>query len=143
MSHPMGVMSHPNGGVLFKHLWMRVHTYTLGCAIWTTLMGVRLHPLGLQCRYRIKSTGYGAGLATRWLRVRFPAASAVLGWVNVLGQANQLSISPSTQANSASYPQRMVNEYQPKCGDVLRLGRKGRYGSFHLWTNVWVAGKTV
>jgi len=26
-----------------------VHTYTLGCAIWTTLVGVRLHPLGLQC----------------------------------------------------------------------------------------------
>jgi len=28
-----------------------------------------------------------------------------------------------------------------KCGDALRLGSKGRYGSFHLWTNVWVAGK--
>jgi len=25
------------------------------------------------------------------------------------------------------------NEYQPKCGDALRLGSKGRYGSFHLW----------
>ena len=24
------------------------------------------------------------------------------------------------------------NEYQPKCGDALRLGSKGRYGSFHL-----------
>jgi len=35
------------------------------------------------------------------------------------------------------------NEYQPKCGDSLRLGSKGRYGSFHLWINVWVAGKTV
>jgi len=35
------------------------------------------------------------------------------------------------------------NEYQPKCGDALRLGSKGRYGSFHLWINVWVAGKTV
>ena len=30
------------------------------------------------------------------------------------------------------------NEYQPKCGDALRLGKKGRYGSFHLWINVWV-----
>jgi len=27
--------------------------------------------------------------------------------------------------------------------DALRLGSKGRYGSFHLWINVWVAGKTV
>ena len=28
------------------------------------------------------------------------------------------------------------NEYQPKCGDALQLGVKGRYGSFHLWINV-------
>jgi len=26
---------------------------------------------------------------------------------------------------------------------VLHLGSKSRYGSFHLWINVWVAGKTV
>jgi len=24
---------------------------------------------------------------------------------------------------------------QPKCGDAVRLGSKGRYGSFHLWIN--------
>ena len=37
------------------------------------------------------------------------------------------------------------NEYRPKCGDTLRLGSKGtgRYGSFHLWINVRVAGKAV
>jgi len=35
------------------------------------------------------------------------------------------------------------NEYRPKCGDVLWLGSKGGYGSFHLWINVWMAGKTV
>ena len=35
------------------------------------------------------------------------------------------------------------NEYQPKCSDALPLGSKGRYGSFHTWINVWVAGKTV
>jgi len=28
-----------------------------------------------------------------------------------------------------------------KCGDALHLGSKGRHGSFHLWINVWVAGK--
>jgi len=28
------------------------------------------------------------------------------------------------------------NECQPKCGDAVRLGSKGRYGSFHLWMNV-------
>jgi len=37
----------------------------------------------------------------------------------------------------------MGYEYQPKCGDALWLGSKGRYGSFHLWISVWVAGKTV
>jgi len=25
---------------------------------------------------------------------------------------------------------------QPKCGDALQLGSKGRYGSFHLWISV-------
>jgi len=35
------------------------------------------------------------------------------------------------------------NKYQPKCGDALRLGSKGRYGSFHLWINMWMAGRTV
>jgi len=36
-----------------------------------------------------------------------------------------------------------VNGYQAKCGDALRLGSKGRYGSFHLRINVWVTGKVV
>jgi len=35
------------------------------------------------------------------------------------------------------------NEYRPKCGDALRLGSKGRYGSSHFWMHEWVAGKTV
>jgi len=35
------------------------------------------------------------------------------------------------------------NEYRPQYGDFVQLGSKGRYGSFHLWINVWVAGKTV
>jgi len=29
------------------------------------------------------------------------------------------------------------------CGDALRLGSKGKYGSFLLWMKVWVACKTV
>ena len=35
------------------------------------------------------------------------------------------------------------NEYRQKCGYGLQLASKGRYGSFRLWINVWVAGKTV
>jgi len=33
---------------------------------------------------------------------------------------------------------RTGNEYQPKCGDAVWLGSKCRYGSVHLWINVWV-----
>jgi len=62
-------------------------------------------------------------------------------WLNKL---LWISVSISgDQANSAFYPQRTEDEYRPKCGDALRLGSKGMYGSFHLWINVWVAGKTV
>jgi len=34
------------------------------------------------------------------------------------------------------------NEYQPKCGEALLLGSKGRYGAFHLWISMWMTGKT-
>jgi len=59
-----------------------------------------------------------------------------------LWRINYLSISPSHPVQLSLLPS-AGNEYQPKCGDALRLGSKGRYGSFHSWINVWVAGKTV
>jgi len=37
----------------------------------------------------------------------------------------------------------MRNEYQPKCSEDVWIGSKGKYGSVHLWINVWVASKTV
>jgi len=40
-------------------------------------------------------------------------------------------------------PSSTENEYRPKCAVTLQLGSKDRYGSFHLWINVWEAGKTV
>jgi len=43
---------------------------------------------------------------------------------------SQISLQPSAGSN----------EYRSKCGDALRLGSKGRYGSFHSWINVWVLG---
>jgi len=46
------------------------------------------------------------------------------------------------QPLSFSYSTRDWKEYQPKCDDAL-LGNKGRYGSFHMWINVWLSGKTV
>jgi len=92
----MGVMSHPSGGGVFIHLWVTVHTCTVGCAIRITLVGVRLHPLDLQW--------LGTGLASRWSRVRFPRPPRlVLGWVD--GQTisvfhpNHPGIDPSAAAD--------------------------------------------
>jgi len=45
--------------------------------------------------------------------------------VIVFGLENHLNISPSHQANSASSLSGTGNEYQPKCGDALRLGSTG------------------
>ena len=59
--------------------------------------------------------------------------------------AKQMIFSPavSISANSAPTLSGTRNEYQPKCVDAVRLGSKSRYGSCHLWIDVWVAGKTV
>jgi len=58
--------------------------------------------------------------------------------MTVFEQTNHLTISPKpprpTQPPSFSGT---GNEYQSKCGDALRLWSKRRYGSFHLWINVW------
>jgi len=64
-------------------------------------------------------------------------------WLTVCGQVNHLSISQSQPGQLSLLPSAGRKKYQPKCGDALRLGSEGRYGSFHLWINVWMAGKTV
>ena len=56
-------------------------------------------------------------------------------YVNVTSHPAQLRLAPTLS--------RTGNEHRPKCGDALRLGSKGRHGSFHLWMHMWVAGKTV
>jgi len=50
----------------------------------------------------------------------------VLGWVttSVCNQPPRPTQRPTLSG--------MGNEYWPKCGDALRLGSKGRHGSFHL-----------
>jgi len=40
-------------------------------------------------------------------------------------------------------PSGTVNGNLSRCSDALWPGSKGRYDSFHLWINVWVAGKTM
>ena len=69
----------------------------------------------------------------RWTRL-------VLRRVTVFRWANHLSISPSHPGQHSLLPSvGMGNMYQPKCNDALQVGSKGRYGSFYLWINVWVA----
>jgi len=63
----------------------------------------------------------------------------VLGWVTVFGGQTTTVFHQATQSNSASYPQ-WDGKWVPT---KVRLESNGRYGSFHLWINVWVAGKTV
>jgi len=61
-----------------------------------------------------------------------------------LRRTNHLSISPRRphQLSLLRSAGRETSNSQ-KCGDVLRLGSKGRYGTFHLLINVSVAGKNV
>jgi len=70
-------------------------------------------------------------------------ARLVLGRVTVCGRVNHLRLWPATQANSAFYPKRDGKWVLAKGRWRSAAGSKGRYGSFHLWINVWVEGKTV
>ena len=70
-------------------------------------------------------------------------ARLVLGRMTVCRRVNHSVCNHPLRPTQPSTPSGTENEYRPKCGDALRLGSKGRYGSFHLWINVWVAGKTV
>ena len=67
-------------------------------------------------------------------------ARLVLGWVTVFGGQTTSVFPQATQANSASYPQ-LDGKWVP--AKVRWCSAAGRYGPFHLWMNVWVAGKTV
>ena len=125
------------------------------CISWPCVcLSVRLSQIGvLSKRLNVGSnkrtstivyTGKGVGLATRWSQVRFPSAATNTGMGDRLraGKPPQYFTKPtrSTQPPTLSGT---GNQCQTKCGDAVRLGSKGRYGSFHLWINMWVAGKTV
>jgi len=53
----------------------------------------------------------------------------------ITSHSGQLSLLPSVGWK--------MNTDQSAVSDTLWLGSKGKYGSFHLWIYVWVAGKTV
>jgi len=54
-----------------------------------------------------------------------------------------VKLQPTNQANSASYPQRDRKWVPVKVRWRSAAGSKRRRGSFHLWINVLMAGKTV
>jgi len=72
------------------------------------------------------------------LNVRFLAATTNTGMGDRLwaGKSPQYFTKPTQRPTRSG----TGNEYQPKCGDDLRLDSKGRYESYHLWINVWLAG---
>jgi len=67
----------------------------------------------------------------------------ILGWVTTFGGQTTSVFHQATQANSASYPQRDEKSVPAKVRRFSAAGVKGRYGSLHLWINMWVAGKSV
>jgi len=83
------------------------------------------------------SGAYGVGLATQWSWIRFMAAALSVGWYwdgwpssggHTTSVCNQLlrPTQPPTLCETG-------NEYQLKCGDVLRLGIKGRMAHSVRW----------
>ena len=69
------------------------------------------------------NSGYGVGLATRWLRLRFPAAAANTGMGDRLraGKLPQYFAEPCIPTQPANLSGTGI-EYWPKCVDALRLG---------------------
>ena len=64
-------------------------------------------------------------------------ARLVLGWVAICRRINHLGLyNQPLRPTQPSTLSGMENEYRPKCSDALRLGSKGRYGSFQLWINM-------
>ena len=103
---------------------------------------------------RLWTTFSGRGwLSGSWLvsinEVTLQWAWLALGWVTVCRWVNHLQTTSlcyqPLRPSQLSTLSGMVNEYRywPKCGDALWLESTGRYSSFYLWVNVWVAGKTV
>ena len=78
-------------------------------------------------------------VAGRFNEVTLRRAPLVLGWVTSLrtGKLPQYFTKPPRPTQPPTLSE-TGNEYQPKCGDALRLGSKGRYGSVHLRINVQV-----
>ena len=77
------------------------------------------------------------------LQLRFPAATPITGWIIVFRWANHLSIA-SSHPGQLSLLHYVGREMSTDHSAVMLCGwGVVRYDSFHVWTNVWVAGKTV
>jgi len=89
------------------------------------------------------SSGERVGLATRWSSVRFSAAAANTGMGDGLWAAKPpRHFTEQPRPTQPPILSGTGNEYRPQCGDAVWLGSKGRYSSFQMWINVWVAGNT-
>jgi len=86
---------------------------------------------------------YSGNIVGRINEVTLRRARSVLGWVTVFGGQTTQHFTKSRRPTQPPILSGTENEYQPKCGHTLQLRSSGRYSSFHLWINMWVAGKTV
>jgi len=116
----------------------RSETCPVVCTLWSFSRS-HLHLLLFGCWLRTwnHKTIKGKLATCTWSWVEFLAAAANTG----MGKPPQYF----TELPRPTQPPTLSgtgNEYWPQCGDALWLGSKGRYGSFHLWINVRVAGKT-
>jgi len=107
-----------------------------------TLLGDRGTRVWTTCRYEAVLR-WGINPATTWSQVwHHRLNKPSLGDCLQMRQPSQYFTKPHRLTQPPTL-HGMANEYQPKCGDALWLGSKGRYGSFHMWINVRVAGLTV
>jgi len=111
---------------------VNIHSMTIGPANFAGLTVVRV------------SVAWRSGSVVGCInKVTLCRARLVLGWVTVFGGQTTSVFHQATRPTQPPTLSGTGNEYQPKCSDALRLGSKGRYGSFHLRICVRVQGKTV
>jgi len=72
-------------------------------------------------------------------QVTLRRAQLVLGWVTIFGGAYHFGILTSHPGQLSL----LFSVGRPKGDDAVRLGSKGNYGSFQLWINMWISGRTM
>ena len=95
--------------------------------------------------------GAGSPTNTMWPGLRLTSMPSFIlidptiwpQYTNATDRTDRQTMVPWHRVNRFTNGHSKMSTSQSVLSDTLWLGSKGRYGSFHLWINVWVAGKTV